>query len=214
MVKTKITDNTYFWIVVVVVIALVLIGMVLYLVKALSDNTYYNYQGKSGNYEITKSKVSDIIFYSISVFSDNTKYIYSFRNHPKDLEDVYLDPNLDSKMNRPGGLKIIYITRDVELYNETNRDSLIAAANFEQVLGGTEGIFKMNMTNTYTTFFRNDLPVITCSNVTDTTAVIYLKLGEESKVYTEGDCVVIQGRGGSGLIRAAEKFAYYLLGVF
>ncbi len=208
--KTKITDSTYFWFIIVIIIALVLIGMVLYWAKVLNDQSYYNYQGKSGIYEITKSKVSNVIFYSITVNARDITYIYSFRNHPEDLEEIYLEQDLYSKIKG----KNVYVVKDLELDNMTNRDSLIAAANFEQVLGGAEGIYNVNISNTYTSFSRKTLPVVNCSNVTINTAVIYLKIGDESKVYSENGCIIIQGRGGNGLLMAAEKFAYYLLGVF
>ena len=58
------------------------------------------------------------------------------------------------------------------------------------------------------------LPIITCNTVNETVSVIYLTLGTENKVYSEKDCIIVEGKDTEGLTLAANKFAYYLLGVF
>ena len=210
----KITDTTEFWVVVIAILVIILLGLAFYWVKYFFTNNYYNYEGNEGEYNIGKSKVGDVIFYHISVFYNDHEYIYSFRNHPKDLEYISLEPNLFTKINRPGSLKTLFVTRDIELANMTNSDSVLAAVSFEQILTGEYAIYDLRLTNTYTTKVRDDLSVIDCNSVNNNIAVIYIKIGEEEKIYSDGDCIIIQGRGGEGLIRASEKFAYYLLGVF
>ncbi len=210
----KITDSTTFWFIVVLLVAFVLIGLGFYWFKVLNDRAYYNYEGKGGDYQIGKSKVGNVVFYHISVFFEGKEYIYSFRNHPKDLEDVYLEPDLDNKLNRPGGIRTLYVINDPELVNMTNGRSVIATVAFQQILGGEYGFYGLNVENAYTAFVNNGTEIITCDNVDDNTAVIYVKIGEETKVYSEDDCIIVQGRGQDGIIRAGEKFAYYLIGLF
>lgn len=214
MTNKKITETTGFWVFVVIAIFLVLTLLAAYWIKYFSNEDYYNYDGKGGEYHIIKSKVGEVIFYSISVMANEKEYIYPFRNHPSNLEDIYMEPDLFDKLVRPKGTRTVFVTRDAELNNVTNGDSVLAAVAFEQILTGNFAIYDMNLTNTYTIKFSDDLSVINCVDTNDYIAVVYLKLGDETKIYSEGDCVIIQGRGGNGLIMAGEKFAYYLLGVF
>ncbi|MEK7060956.1 MAG: hypothetical protein AAB931_00365, partial [Patescibacteria group bacterium] len=46
------------------------------------------------------------------------------------------------------------------------------------------------------------------SKVSNTGAVILLKLGEENKVYSEGECIVIEGKNTDGLIKSGEKLEF------
>ncbi len=209
--KNKITESTGFWFFLVFIIFLILVVLGFYLAKIYFTNKYYNYQGTNGEYSLGKSKVGNVIFYHITTFFQGKEYIYSFRNHPKDLEDLSFEPDLYNFLKNN---KITYVTGDVELGNMTSGTAVLSALSFEQIMTSQEGIYNFNITNTYTTYVRDTLPVITCVNVSSEIGVIYLKLGEESKVYAENKCIIIQGRGGNGLLRASEKFAYSLLGVF
>ncbi|MBI2148624.1 hypothetical protein HYU23_03005 [Candidatus Woesearchaeota archaeon] len=214
MVKSKnkngLFDNSWFWIIIIILAVTVFVASLVYWIKFAGEA----YDGRNGEYKITSSKVGNTIFYHVSVDVNNNEYIYSFRNHPVDLEDIYLEPGLLAKLNRPDGLKIAYITQDIELANMTDSDSVLAIAAFEQILTGNFGIYNVPLINTYTENFVKSKRPINCTNVSDNVAVIYLRVGDETRVYSENDCIIIQGRGGNGLVRAAEKFAYYLIGVF
>ncbi len=201
--------------IILVLVAIIIIGFLLYKLKVNADFTRYDYEGKNGVYHIETEQIGSVLFYNL-FFKFNTRdYVYSFRNHPEDLQDIYLEEGLALKLNRPKGTKTVFVTSEADLGNRTNNDVIIAVSNFEQVLGkGDSGVYKLEVFNAYTDISRGSLPSISCSNVTTEFAVIYLKIGEESRIYSEGDCIVIQGRGGEGLIRAGEKFGYYLLGVF
>jgi len=112
-------------------------------------------------------------------------------------------------------MKTIYVTRDPELAVMTHQDSTLAMDSFKQMLNEKDvNIFDATIINGFTNFSSQDVPVITCGNVSTKFAVIELKLGDENKVYSEGKCIIIQGRGGEGLLMAAEKFAYSLIRVF
>ena len=43
--------------------------------------------------------------------------------------------------------------------------------------------------------------------------VALLKLGEETKVYLEKDCVILQGETEEDITRAADRFVYHILEV-
>lgn len=206
-------DLGLYWLIGLIV--LIILVIVFYNIGRNLGPEKYNYQGKNGEFFIDKETISNINIYYTHVFVDGQEYIYPFRNHPEDLEGVYLEEGLQSKLNRPKGTKFLYVTRDFNLGENTKNQDVIAAAGFEQILGtGKVGLYRVNLLNTYTTKHGDDTPEIKCSDVDEDTAVIYLRLASETKVYSEGDCVVIQGEDAKDLIKAGEKFGYYLLGVF
>ncbi|MBS3168145.1 hypothetical protein J4216_03415 [Candidatus Woesearchaeota archaeon] len=211
--KNSFLNNNWFWFLIIGFVILVFLGLIFYWVNIFVDYRY-DYSGKNGDFDVSRSELSNIIFYHISVFYDDFNYVYSFRNHPKDLEELYLEEDIFLKLNRGNSTKILYVTTDKDISAMTSGRVLLATSAFEQVLGYSEGIYRVNIVNTYTTNVSSLVPPRTCDDVDENNAVIYLKLGDENKVYSEGDCVIIQGYGADGLVKVSEKFAYHLLGVF
>ena len=210
----KLTDSTSFWGIVVVIIILFLILIGFYWFKFILGNSL-NYEGKAGEFKIRSSEVSGITFYHTSAFFEGIEYIYSFRNHPEQLENIYLEDDLSLLLNRPNSTKVLYVTRDVDLGELTSGKSVLSTGAFEQILAGDAAIYEINISNTYTTEFGSrQIPTITCEDVNINDAVIYVRLSNESRIYSENECIIIEGAGADGLIRAGEKFAYYLIGVF
>jgi hypothetical protein len=44
--------------------------------------------------------------------------------------------------------------------------------------------------------------------------VIFFELGNETKIYSNGDCVVLEAKNGEDLRKITTKLAYNLLGIF
>lgn len=214
--KIKAGNSSVLWITGSIFVLLVIVAFFIYFLDSLNDPNRYDYWGKNGVFHIEKEIVQGIDIYYVHVYSDGMKYIYSFRNHPEDLEDVYLEPDLISKLNRPEGIRELYVTRSLELGNETRYYDIIATAPLVQILGtGTAGLYKQNLINSYTVYINPDVAKATCSDVDEDTAVIWVGLTESTRVISTSDeCIIIEGENTEELIKAAEKFAYYLLGVF
>ena len=203
MVKKK----NIFWFSIFMVIILAVLVFVIYNLKSVSDDKENNYIVNGTEYQIDKEKILDIDIYNIHIFSDGIEYVYPFRNHPADLEQILMGENLTDKLNRPNGIKTLWVTRDVNLGPTTRNMDVVAAAAFEQILGTNQaGLYKLNIKNTYTTFYREGLATINCDDVDNNEAVIYIKLGLDTKVYSENDCIIIQGTNSTTLIQASEKF--------
>lgn len=58
-----------------------------------------------------------------------------------------------------------------------------------------------------------DLPIITCENSTEFVPVVYMKEGNETKVYQEGNCIILQGKDNYDFVILANKMIYGILGV-
>ena len=175
----------------------------------------YTYEGKKGEYRIDVSKIGNVTIYSAHVEKGNIEYIYHFRNKPEELKNIYLEDNLLDKINRPKGVRNVYVTRDIEINKQTDNNVIIAGAAFEAILGTADySLYQIPLKNAYTTREDTKTPKITCKNVSPVDAVIYMKLANETKVYSENDCIIVQGIDSNTLIKAGEKLGYYLIGIY
>lgn len=206
----------------IILIILLLLGATLGVIaysKYKETKNSFIYHGANGDYRIdifTSGNHSDYYIYGVS---DNVLYKTPLRKTPYEVEEIFLEADLLSKLQRPGGTRKVYITQDYETPNKTSQLSFIASQDIGKILGNAEyGIYKLDVQGALTTSTERSrelsVPEITCANVNRTTSVIYLKLGEENKVYSENECIIVQGKNAEGLILSATKFAYYLLGVF
>ena len=184
------------------------------IVKKYKESEFkFSYKGVNGEYLIEKVKFENATDYYINVYANNKAYRIPFRNSPKDLESLYLEDDIkESVINKHW----IYITQDPETAKETNQGSFIGLMEFGRLLGTTrDGIYGINTKSALTKPEGNETVTIkTCNDIDLTTGIIYLKLGDENKVYLDNACVIIQGKDEKGLIMSSEKFAYHLLGVF
>jgi hypothetical protein len=46
---------------------------------------------------------------------------------------------------------------------------------------------------------------ITCADATNVTKVIDLRIGNETRVYSEGDCMIVEGTDYDSMIKASDK---------
>ena len=186
------------------------------IVKKYKESEFkFSYKSVNGEYLIEKVKFENTTDYYITISASNRKepLRIPFRNSPKDLENLYLEDNIkDRVINKHW----IYITQDPETAKETNQGSFIGLMEFGRILGTSrDGIYGINTKSALTKAESNETVTIkTCNDIDSTTGIIYLKLGDENKVYLENACVIIQGKDEKGLIMSSEKFAYHLLGVF
>ncbi len=203
-------------------ILIIFLVVVAFLVIKVRDKTF-TYKGKSGEYNFDIVQIGTVTFYKPHVFYESKEYVYAFRNKPQDLVGISLEENIASKLNRPKGLKDLYVTKDINLSSQIQNSVSIVVAPLLSILGRNEyGIYKTRITNAYTSYHAGDpvAPVVDCTTVNlnakvnKTVGVISIRLGEENRVYSDGECIVIEGKDTDGLIKSGEKFAYHLIGVF
>ena len=196
---------------------IIVFGIVLLLIVAIVLISYFKgfgkgyfiYDGKGGKYRIDLVKFGNMTDYYVHTEANGKQYVYPFRNDPRNLKSIYLEPDVKNKfINKVE----VYVTQDAD---KLGTNSLIGKMEFIKILSkyNEEGIYGLEVVNTFTTKFE-ERPAITCNNVTKNIGVIYLKLGDENKIYSDKDCVIIQGINDDNLLLASEKFAYHLLNLF
>lgn len=181
------------------------------------------YEGKNGNYKFDVTKIDTVVFYRPHIVYDGKEYVYAFRNKPSRLESLEMEDSILKYLDRPLGLKDVYITKDINLSTLTNGSVSLVTAPMATILGKSDaGLYKVGVRVAFTEYHAGQptASLVDCStvnlnsNVNKTSAVILIKLGEENRVYSDGECIVVEGKDTNGLIKAGEKFAYALIGVF
>ena len=56
-----------------------------------------------------------------------------------------------------------------------------------------------------------EYPQKTCDDVTDSVRVVDIRRGNETRIYSENGCIIIEGLEDNDMIRAADRLTYYWL---
>ena len=120
------------------------------------------------------------------------------RNDPRELEGLGVKIN-DSLLYS----KEVWVTTDVNY----SSDAIIARGEVGSVPNAIGIITK------YTFNVDNELGYekITCENATLKSRVIDIRLGNETKVYGENKCIIVEGANYTNMIKAADSLAFYWL---
>src|SRR3989344_1851955 len=133
-------------------------------------------------------------------------YQLQLRHDPKTLEDILLDSEIrELVLSKP----TLATTLDPNL---TSR-AVLGAIDIANILGRRLGLYGIQVIGATTEFANNGTYVINCSDVQENLNVAVLKLGEETKVYLEDSCIILQGETEEDINRAADRFIYQILGV-
>ena len=136
-------------------------------------------------------------------------YNIPFRFGPREVEYIPVDmQNFDAG--------IVYLTMDPEL---TSRVA-IAAIEIGRVLGDKYDLLNIPVKSALTKMPEegldeyNEIVIKTCDDATDVEAVFLFVSGNETMVYEKDNCVVIQGVTDDDIIKASDRLAYGIIGVF
>src|SRR3989344_4982366 len=139
-------------------------------------------------------------------YKDEQPYQLQLRHDPRNLENISVDPEIrDLVLSKPA----LATTIDP---NMTSR-AVIGAIDIANILGRRLGLYGIQVIGATTEFANNGTYVINCSDVQENLNVAVLKLGEETKVYLEDSCIILQGETEEDINRAADRFIYQILGV-
>ena len=187
---------------------------------------FFNYK-KPNEYEyngFTFSKVRlesapKLVFHQLRVYNGNSVYELPFRNGPESLESIpvtnlsvaWLKSATESE-NYNILAKSVYLTFSPKL---SGGDLAIAGGEIAKVLGTSNyGIYKIPTGGAVTESIEGKNSIVrTCNNATRDMGIILLSIGNETKVYSDKDCVIVQGTNYVNLIKAADRFIYELLGI-
>ncbi len=208
--KKKSNLLNYFIVFLVVLVVAVGVWVIFENKKDDSGKPYTVYN----NYVIYENKDQNSLRYNVEVIADGKKYIHIFKKYPTDLLELNYEKNLREK--------ILYqddgISKKEKIYLSFNPNmegaDLLASGTLVQILGTSNaGIYKIPVVLSFSEENDNlDFPLKTCEDATSEIGVIELRYGEP-KLYSEGECVIIQGNTREDFINMNDLLSYIILGV-
>jgi hypothetical protein len=201
MAQDKITN-----IFIVMTIALVAFGAFVFFQEpqtAVLDN--YQYSNGYTIFEI--QKVNEIESYiTLLVGQEGSKYTIGLRNDPLSLEDIPVEGSLNTRIF---GSEEIFVT--INPMANLSAKTTVAALEINTIIDN-ENLYGIPVSSAMTKEYGN-YTVKSCLDATAENPVIWLTLGSETKVYTDGYCIIIVGTDEDNIIRAADRFLLTLLGI-
>lgn len=195
--------------IVVISLIIILIIGVLFLViyqKNKYSDIYFRYNG----FDIHKMDTKNGVFYYIKLFLEgsNQPLIISTKNDPRTLENISIKDNF-KEIKEAIMKNNLYVSFD----KDTTGVSIIAGIEISKITGNRV----LYNIPTYGAMIEEinekNITVKNCEDVNDKTGVIWLKLGNETKIYNNNGCIIIEGTSEYELIRGADRFILTLLGI-
>jgi hypothetical protein len=183
-----------------IIVMLLILGLILISILAAYEifkpKAYFKYNDFTVKRARFGNSSSDMVFYLIPIPGTNENALLT--NDPRKI-NVSINANVSALFN---GIHKIWITMPPDLGSE-----VVAAAHELEVLTSRIGyITNFGLTN-YSETDENltrEIPIITCENATNSTRVFMLDVGDETKVYANDYCIIIQGENYKELMKATE----------
>ena len=136
------------------------------------------------------------------------QYEILFHYSPKEVEDVETLKNARNISISPNlflDAQTIYITMDPEYPSAV----VLSGVEIAKIIGN---VYEKGVKGAITRpDNRTDAPVITCNDIAPAIRIIKLELGNETKIYSDKGCIVVQGTDSDELLRASERLTYEML---
>ena len=204
--KTKIGIIT-----VVLFLILILIGGgMFYLSNSSVEEYYFEYNG----IEFTPNKDTSI-GYKMMFYVNNAQYpvIMTVRNDPRDLEDISID--IEKVRSMIEGKSQIYITQNPR--DNLTGATTVAAIEIDYFIDN-EYLYNIPVNSSFTETYDDavfaEVQVIkTCEDSNEETTVVWLRVGNETSVFEENGCLVVQGTDEMEIIAAADRLYLTMVGI-
>ncbi|MEM4266964.1 MAG: hypothetical protein QW404_02830 [Candidatus Nanoarchaeia archaeon] len=133
----------------------------------------------------------------------NPYYIYT-RVSPADAEKLSFEKGLPAKVI---GKKQVYIT--INPSENLTGETTIAALEIDKFIDNSY-LYNTPVNSAFTEPYQ-DYPIKTCADADNETAIIFLTLGSETRAYSQGECIVLQGSTQSDIVALADGLIFRML---
>lgn len=198
-------DRTLVAIVGIIIAALVSIFLIGSLMQEEGDTTQFMYN----DYLIMGKKNPGTEIWTWQTYIKapgmNRSHLVEMRNRPSSVEDVPFQSDIKDLTYKAQGVKM---TTDPELSSK----AVLAMIEVGRIIGDRYQILNKPVQSGLTST-PNESQVISCTDTSEDRPVIYFRLGSPTSVYMKDGCIIVQGETDDDIIRAADKYAYVLMGV-
>lgn len=197
--------------IVVLLSFVVIFGVFFYFKGKTLPKDSFIYKNGDQEYEVTRVQDQLSVNYDLKIFVGKSQipYIVTVRHDPNDLQKIPVDNGIRKKI---WDAKEVFLTINPNL-NLTGKTT-IAALEIDKFFDNKYFLNKPTK-SAFTEIYAKDAnhTIKTCKDAANSTAVVWLRTGAETKVFTEEGCVVVQGIDEDNMIRAADRLALYSIGI-
>lgn len=176
-----------------------LLGLVYY--KVHYEKSFFTYHG----FDFTQVPSG----YQMKLYINQAQQpsLITLRSDPRDLRDIPVDPTVLSLKETQQIFAII------DPYDNLTGVTTLAVLELDKIIDNPF-LFNIPVNASFTRPYGDgQLGVKTCDDAPEGTAVLWFRIEQETKVYSEGGCFIIAGVTEDDLIRGVDKILYALLGV-
>ena len=201
--------------IIVIALIVVLVGFIVFVSFTYGKGFLtgkHIYESPSGDqFTFIENKVGELTLYDLQVYTEQSgvEHLYQIplRNLPKDVKIVSFEDGIQKKVLESRG---VFITLDPNL----KAQATLGAIEIASVIGTAEfGVFKIPTQGAFIEKTDIDYPVKTCDDAKDGVSVVLLKLGDKNKVYSQGDCIIVEGDSYDNLLKSSERLIFGLFNV-
>ena len=201
--------------IIIVVLLVILIGFITFVSftrgKGFFTGEHVYESPSGGEFTLLENRVGDLTLYDLQVYTerDGVEHLYQIplRNLPEDVKFVSFEEGAQKKILKSNG---VFITFDPKLKTQVS----LGAIELAGVIGTADfGVFKIPTQGAFSEKTDIDYPVKTCDDAKNGVSVILLNLGKENKVYSQGNCIIVEGNSYDNLIKSSERLILGLFGV-
>lgn len=121
-----------------------------------------------------------------------------FRSDPREIENITLE--IEAELLQ--GITKVWITTDPDY----DSDAVIAAGEIGRLTAAVA------IPTDYALISEiGEFPKKTCEDATKSIRIIDIRLGNQTKVYADGNCIIVEADTNNGMIEAADRLAYHWL---
>jgi len=188
--------------------------------SSISNPNEYKYNGFTvSRYSVPSAP--GVTVHEFDLFVGNHQYKIPIRTDPNLLEDIiigniatvpWIFKETDEENYQIEAEQIFLAFNPHEL---TGADTIIALGEVGRILGTADySLYKIPTTGAFTLELEDSVtPVVSCKDTNPFTGIIKFQLGSTNEVFTEDNCIVVQGQDYDGLIKASDKLLLTLVGV-
>ena len=144
---------------------------------------------------------------SIYINEQKTPNVISLRSDPRDLEDIPLDPLVYLLPKK----EQIFAT--INPYDNLTGVTAMAVLELDKIIDNPF-LYRIPLNASFTEPYEGKgIGVKTCKDADEKTAVLWLRLEDQTRVYEDNGCLIVAGVKEDDLIRAADRILYTILGI-
>lgn len=173
-------------------------------------------------YKFREKKIEEVVFnyngfqfrkvptgYRVQIFvnkNENPSF-FTVRSDPREAEQVPLNIDVGEIKKK----EQVYVV--IDPYENLTGLATMATLELENVIEN-QFLYNIPLNSAFTREFpRKNIGVKTCDDANETVAIIWLRRGEETNIFKEKECIIIEAQQERDLIKAADRITLTMLGI-